>query len=114
MIGFIIWVLLGIAFIALGVYVSCSKKAAAFGFWANAKTFPVEDIKGYNRALGKLWCFYGAILVLLGIPLLAGQNSPYAILSILGILVVTIAVMVIYTLKIEGKYRQKDSSSVKK
>ena len=68
-IGFIIWALAGAAFIGLGIYCIFSKKSAAFGFWANAKMFEVEDVRGYNRALGKLWCAYGIGFILLGIPL---------------------------------------------
>lgn len=52
MAAFIIWAIVGCAFIGLGISAFFSKKAV--GFWANAKPFPVEDIKGYNSAVGKL------------------------------------------------------------
>lgn len=81
-----------------------SKKAV--GFWANINTFPVKDIKKYNHATGVLFICYGIIFALLGMPLLSGQNSPYIILSILGVMFETIAVMAIYSLFITKKYRE--------
>lgn len=107
MLAFGIWSLVGAAFIGLGIYSWNSKKNVAFGFWANAETFPVNDVKSYNRAMGKLWILFGIVFILLGIPLLAGKNSPYPLLSILGIVLESIVVMAVYTVKIEKKYRKK-------
>lgn len=107
MLAFLIWSLVGAAFIAAGIYVYCSKKEKPFGFWANAKTVPMEDIRGYNKALGKLWCVFGAVFVLLGVPLLAGQNSPFVLLSVVGVMLECIVAMAVYTIKIEGKYRKR-------
>lgn len=104
MIGFIIWTIVGIFFIILGIFVFFSKKAA--GFWANAKMFEVNNVKKYNHAMGKLWIAYGIIFILLGLPLLNGQNSPLILISCIGLLVETIIFMVIYTLAIEKKYRK--------
>lgn len=107
--GFIIWVLCGMLFIVEGIYCINSKKEVAFGFWANAKTPPIEvnNIKAYNKALGKLWCAYGFVLILLGIPLLGEQNSPLIIITLVGVILELIIVMAVYTIKIEGKYRKK-------
>lgn len=111
-IGFIIWALAGAVFIGLGIYCIFSKKSAAFGFWANAKMFEVEDVRGYNRALGKLWCAYGIGFILLGIPLVNyEQNSPVILLSVIGVMAETIAVMVVYITKIEkstGKSKNRE------
>ena len=107
MLGFILFSLCGIAFIILGIYAFLSKKEVAFGFWANAKMFPVSNVKAYNKAVGKLWCAYGAIFILLGLPLLNGQNSALILLSVIGIMAETIAVMVTYVTVIEKKYRKK-------
>ena len=105
---FVIWAIVGAAFIGLGIFCFFHKKSStAFGFWANAKMFEVEDVRGYNRALGKLWCVYGAGFILLGIPLInAGQNSPLGLLSTIGVMMETILIMGIYILKIEKKYRK--------
>ena len=104
--AFIVWAAIGALFIAIGISAFFAKKAT--GFWANAKTFPVEDVKGYNRAMGKLWGLYGAAMILLGLPFLAGEDSPLILLvSVPGMLIGTIAVMCVYTLVIEKKYRKK-------
>lgn len=106
MLAFILWAILGLSFVVYGIYVFRSDNEKAFGFWANAHVAPVTDVKGYNRALGKLWCVYGAVCTLLGLPLLA-EDSQYIIISILGLALSTIVVMGVYTIKIEGKYRKK-------
>ena len=105
--AFIIWVLIGFVFIGLGIYDMCSKRATTFGFWVNVKPFPVVDVKGYNKALGKLWIGYGIVLILFGIPLLCGQNSAGIVITILGTVFATIAIIVIYVTVIEPKYRIK-------
>lgn len=107
MVAFIIWAAVGILFIGEGIYCFMTKKEMPFGFWANAKVLPIKDVKGYNRALGKLWCVFGIVFILLGIPLLAGQNSPFIIFSILGAMAECIIAMGVYTVGIEGKYRKK-------
>ena len=58
MLIFLIWLLISCSFIIIGLYAFNSKKEAAFGFWANAEVFPVNNIKSYNRAMGKLWCTF--------------------------------------------------------
>ena len=97
--GFVIWSLLAVFFIGMGVYACFSKKAV--GFWANAQVMEVTDIKRYNFAMAKLFGIYGIVLLLLGFPLLAGQNSPWIIISILGVMFATITAMIIYTTVIE-------------
>ena len=67
----------------------------------------MNDIRGYNRATGKLFAAYGFIFIVLGVPLLSGQNTPYIILSVLGVMIETIAIMAIYTLSITKKYKEK-------
>lgn len=107
MFAFIIWLIVSCFFVALGIFAIVSKKEVPFGFWANAKVFAVNDVKGYNRAVGKLWIVFGVIFALLGIPLLKGQNSPYIVLSIIGMMIAAISAMVIYVVVIENKYRKK-------
>lgn len=103
--GFILWALFGCFMIGLGIRAFFSKKAV--GFWANSKMFPVNDIKGYNRATGKLFIAYGVVFIGLGVPLLGGQNTPYILLSVLGVMIETIAIMAIYNLSITKKYKEK-------
>ncbi len=107
---FIIWLLIGMFFIWEGIYCIRSKKDVAIGFWTNGKKPLIEEknIKAYNKALGKLWCVYGVLFILLGIPVaLCDQNSPFIILSLVGIILEVIALIVIYVKKIEGKYKKK-------
>ena len=105
--AFIIWAILGVLFIILGIYCIKSKKAKAFDFWANAEVIPVEDVKGYNRALGKLWCVYGILFTIIGLPLLSGENSGMMIITMLGTMFITIGAMVAYVVGIESKYRKR-------
>ncbi len=105
--AFIIWTVMGLVFAGMGIYEYFSKRETAFGFWANAETLPIADVRAYNRAMGKLWFVFGVVFILLGLPLLAGQNSPYILLSTIGVLLEAIAAMIVYVLKIEGKYKKK-------
>lgn len=107
MLAFLIWLIMGCSFIILGVYAFLSKTEAAFSFWANAEMFPVNNVKAYNRAVGKLWCVFGIIFSILGIPLLKGENTAYIIISIMGIMAEAIAAMAVYVTVIEKKYRKK-------
>ena len=106
-IAFIIWALMGVLFIVMGIYDISSKKAKPFGFWANAEVASIEDVRGYNRALGILWCVFGVLFVLIGLPLLAGQNSGSIIISMLGTMFISIGAMIAYVVGIEPKYRKK-------
>ena len=107
-IAFIIWAIIGVFFIVMGVYDINSKKEKPFGFWANAEVEPIEDVKGYNRALGILWCVYGVLFTLMGLPLLDRQNSGLIIISMLGVMFISIGAMVAYVIGIEPKYRKKN------
>lgn len=103
-IGFIAWAVFGCIMIGIGISDFFSQKAV--GFWANIKTFPVSDIKKYNHATGKLFIIYGVVFIVLGIPLLSGQNTPFILLSVLGVMIETIAIMAIYSLLIVERYRK--------
>lgn len=103
-IGFVIWAIGGVIIIGLGISAYFSRKVV--GFWANIKPISVNDIMGYDRAVSKLFVIYGVILIILGLPLLLGQNSPFVLLSVLGVMIETIAIMVVYSLFIERKYKE--------
>ncbi len=104
--AFIIWAIIGVLIIIMGIYDMKSKKTKPFGFWANADVIPVEDVKGYNSALGKLWCVYGVLFILIGLPLLDKQDSGLIIITMLGTLFISIATMIVYVVGIEAKYRK--------
>ena len=65
MIGFVIWSLFGVFIIGLGIKDMFSKNLV--GFWANTETIKVKDVKGYNRATGRLFIIYGIVFIILGI-----------------------------------------------
>ena len=104
MAGFIICVIVGCFFVGIGISAFFAKKTV--GFWSNAKVYKVNDVRKYNHAVGKLWCTFGVVFVVLSTPMLDGQNSPLIIISILGIVAEVIALMIIYTQVIERKYRK--------
>ena len=104
-IAFAIWSIVGCAVIGFGIYAFFSKKA--MGFWANAEPAEVTDAKKYNAAVGKLFCTYGVIFILLGLPLLSGQNSAWSLLSVVGVVAESIGAMIVYSIVIEEKYRKK-------
>ena len=76
--GFIVFCMIGGMFLCWAVYTWFSKKPKPMGFWANAEMFEVTDIKKYNHAVAKLFGTFGVVLMVLGFPLLAGQNSAWA------------------------------------
>ena len=107
MAAFIGWAIMGLFFVIWGIYMFFAKSAKPFGFWANAEVAEMKDVKGYNRALGKLWCVFGVLLILLGLPFLFGQNSVGLIITIPGTMIISIGAMIVYVVGIEPKYRKK-------
>ena len=104
MAAFLVWSLAGCALIGLGLYALFAKKA--IGFWANVKMFPVTDVKKYNRAMAKLFCIFGFVFILLGIPLLSEQDTAWVMLSSLGVMGEVIVAMAVYTIGIEKRYKK--------
>ena len=103
-IGFIIWAAAGLLFIIIGIRSARSEKPV--GFWANAEMFEVTDVKAYNRAVGRLFKWFGIVFTLFGLPLLTDRIALF-IITMLGVVMETLALMVIYTQAIERRYRKK-------
>ncbi|MCI9080004.1 MAG: hypothetical protein HFH68_13985 [Lachnospiraceae bacterium] len=103
-IGFVVWCIVGGIFLIIGG--SCFFASRPVGFWANVKMCEVNNTKKYNRAMGKLFCCFGIVFIILGIPLLTGQNSPLLFLSITGTMALVITTMLVYELVIMKKYRK--------
>lgn len=103
---FVIWAILGCAFVLLGIYTLNSKKVTRY--WANVKKkIEVTDVKKYNHAAGMLWIGYGIVLIMLGLPLRTPGNVLGVMLfSVIGTMFVTIAFMV-GLIKIEAKYEKR-------
>lgn len=109
MTGFVIWAAFGLMIAGFGVAAYVSKKPA--GFWANVKApqqNEITDVKEYNHAMAKLFFAYGFVFILLGLPLLNEQNTPWILISVLGVMAETIVTMVCYTLVIERKWRRRN------
>ena len=104
MLAFILWAVTGGLFIGIGIV--CFRAKKPMGFWANVKAPEVRDAKAYNRALGKMWCVFGAVFILLGLPLLSGQNAAGVLISVLGTVFLILAVTAVYSQVIEPKYRK--------
>lgn len=102
--GLLIWAAVGLLLIGIGVHAFFAKKPQHF--WANVKMGKVTEIKKYNRAVGKLFCVYGVLFILLGLPLLC-ENEGWILLSCFGVMPLTIALMAIYAAVIEPKYVEK-------
>ena len=106
MFAFILWALCCCLLLGIGIYSFFAKKPV--GFFANAKPFPVKDVKGYNRACGILWAVYSLICMAAGIPLLFPQKV-VLVLSSVGIMVIaTLALILVYVMVIEKKYRAEE------
>lgn len=102
MFAFGIW-LLGSGFFALmGVAACVSKKAVRF--WNISQQIQVSDVRKYNKAVAKMWFVFAVLFAALGLPVLAGQNSAWSVISILGGMFWAVALMIVYT-RIEKKYR---------
>ena len=46
-------------------------------------------------------------MIVFGVPILFDKSSVFMLLSIIGVLILTIATMAVYVLYIEEKYREK-------
>ena len=103
-IGFLVWLACGLLFFGIGIWCFFSKKQV--GFWANAETPKMENVKAYNRAVGVLWLVYAAVFCVLGIPMLVPQPSALIMLSVAGVVFETIVLIVVY-MHIEQKYKKK-------
>ena len=102
-IAFIVWSVVAVIFLIIGVSTWKAKEAAGFFTFVNPPK--VKDVRQYNHAVAKLWLAAALIFEILGIPMLwIEQNSPQIIFTILGVMVLVITMMVVYT-RVETKYK---------
>ena len=103
-IGFIIWSAVAVIFIIIGIVSWRAKKPV--GFFTGVKAPVVSDAIKYNHSVGTLWLVYAVLLELLGIPFLyLEQNSAGFIIPYLGVVVITIGLVVAYSI-IASKYKK--------
>lgn len=106
--GFVIWLICGLLFVGIGIYDYMSKKQV--GFWANFDVPEVEDVIGFNKAVGRLFITYGVVFILIGIPLIPSifyKNMLLVFIPIIGTVFETIWLMVYFVMKIEKDYYPK-------
>ncbi len=103
MTAYIIWSVMAVVFVLFGIYARAAKKPVSF--WTVQVAIEVRDVKKYNRAVSKLWFGFAVLFEAIGFPLaLAGQQSAWAVVPIIGGMFWAIALAVVYT-RIEKKYR---------
>lgn len=103
-IGFIIWLICCFIFVHIGIFSLKADKPV--GFFAQSEPPKVKDVKAYNKAVAKIWFFFAAGMLILGLPLIiGGQNSPLIIISIIGTMFLAIGICVIYIF-VENKYKE--------
>ena len=102
-VGFVIWSIVSLVLLGIGIW--SWKSDRTIGFYAGVNPPEVSDIRKYNRTVALLWFAYAAAFELLGLPLLfLKQNSAGFVWSILGVAVITIALMIVYN-RILERYR---------
>ena len=103
-VGFIIWTAVALAIAVIGIIAGRSEKPS--GFFAGANPPEVNDVVKYNHSVGALWVVYAILLELFGVPLLfLKQNSAGFIVSILGVVFISIGLVIAYTFVL-AKYRK--------
>ena len=66
----------------------------------------VSDARKYNHSVAVLWFAYAVLFELLGLPFLfLKQNSAGFLLSVLGVPLISIALMIVYNL-ILARYKK--------
>ena len=102
--GFIIWSIIALVLIGIGIWAWKSDKAV--GFFSGVKPPEVSDVRKYNHSVAVLWFAYAVLFELLGLPFLfLKQNSAGFLLSVLGVPLISIALMIIYNL-ILARYKK--------
>ena len=67
LIAFVIWTMVAFVFLLIGV--NCRKSEKTVGFFSNVKPPEIKDVKGYNKAVAKIWFGFATAMEILGIRL---------------------------------------------
>lgn len=95
LIAFLVWTMLAAGFVCIGFHALRAEKPV--GFFAGVEPPKVKDAHAFNRAVGRLWLTAALLFELLGLPLLTmQQNSPTALLLVLGTAAWAIGMMAAY------------------
>ena len=98
----VIWSACAILFVGIGVYDLRARKQV--GFWSNFKESEMRDVRGYNRAVGRLFLGFAAVFELIGILIFLAGDSPLIFLLILAVPAEVIALILLY-IRIEQNYK---------
>jgi len=101
----LVWVVCALLFCFIGFRSGRSETPA--GFWANANPPKVRDVRGFNRAVARLWYAFAAMFTLCGVPLLfTEQNGLPVLITLLAAPLSVLILMIAYT-RIERSFREK-------
>ncbi len=99
----------GIVGIAIGIYDCLTTKNKAYGF-GNRKPFvQVQDIRSFNRAVGKLWIVIGLLICLDGAILLLPNPESKAYLVAFSAIFLYVCGSIYYVMVIENKYKKEET-----
>ncbi len=94
-IGFVIWSIVSLVLLVIGIL--AWRSGTPVGFFAGVKPPEVSNVRKYNRSVAVLWFSYAILFELLGLPLLFLKQNPAGfLLSIAGVVIISIALMLVY------------------
>jgi len=104
MASFIILSVIALLIIGIGVYSFAAKKPVSF--FAGVFPSDITDVKRYNRSVAFLWFAYAIAIELIALPLLfLKQNDVlYHIFVYAGVIAISIALPIVYSLVILKKF----------
>jgi hypothetical protein len=103
------WEAAGIVFLLIGLYDYLNQRNEPVGFFSNLSSPSVTDVKAFNQSVGKAWLLYFAGYEVLGLLILFGNENVILFGTILGIAILSILLVAVYTAVILPHYRAKDS-----
>ncbi len=103
--GFVIWSIVFLVLLGIGIWALNSNKPV--GFYTGTKPPEVTDVRKYNRSVAILWFAYAGLFELLGLLFLFLKHNAAGFLwVVLGVVVITIMLMIVYN-RILRKYERK-------
>lgn len=106
MMGFYIYAACCALFYLLAVYALLAKKPIGLRTREHRRS-KIKDVRGYNRAVAKLFFAYGTVLLLCGLPTVFDIDPMAAMMiSMLGIMF-SVILLFAAAVRIESKYRGK-------
>ncbi len=96
----------------LGIGIRAWKSDKAVSFYTGTKPPEVTDVQKYNRSVAVLWFAYAVLFELLWLPFLVlKQNAAGFLWVIPGVVVITIALMIVYN-RILRKFERKQTNEI--